>query len=63
MAGTIYAAGVFTEFTIELPPDAPPVILDGETVPADLPERFLTLIKHNPRIRALWERDPQIQFR
>ncbi len=53
---------VFEEYYAEVPPDAPPVTQDLEKVPEDLPERFMKLLKYNPRIRALWERDPAVKF-
>lgn len=33
----------------------PPVDLDGEEVPAGLPERFERLLAHNARVRETWE--------
>ncbi len=62
MAETTYTPEDFEEFCIELDPEAPPVEVNRDEVPQALPERFEKLLRHNPRIRALWERDPAVRF-
>ncbi len=62
MTETNYTPETFEEYRIELDPEAPPVEVSRDEVPQALPERFEKLLQHNPRFRALWERDRAVRF-
>ncbi len=62
MTETNYTPETFEEFSIDLDPEAPPVEVSRDEVPRTLPERFENLLRHDPRFRALWERDRAARF-